>query len=254
MRRQCSKDYSMRKIQCIYRLSDNGYAKEKFAFATKQYCLENFIKHFGTEDIHVLVDSTNLKDTTLEFVTSLKQSEAITTLKVLHASRDECGSSAASFRSAVKWAQNNLQNDDMVYFIEDDYLHRADSAKILREGVERSDYATLYLHGDRFIPKSQGGSIATDDSGAFGAFVCKTESSFWIQVESTTMTFATHLSTLNDDMDIWTPYTTGTHPNDFGAFVKLGQTKGRTLISPIPGYSTHCEPRWASPLIDWTTV
>lgn len=243
-----------KKIQCVYRLSDNGYAKEKFSFATKHYCLDNFLKHFSYEDVHVLVDSTNLKDSTLEFVTSLKQMNLIATLGVLRAPNDDCGSSAASFRSAVTWAQNNLQPDDIVYFIEDDYLHREGSPQILREGVARSDYATLYLHGDRFIPKSQGGSMATDDSGAFGARVFKTDSSFWVQVESTTMTFATTLSTLNNDMDIWKSYIDGTHPNDFGAFVKLGQVRGRTLISPIPGYSTHCEPRWASPLINWDLV
>jgi len=30
--------------------------------------------------------------------------------------------------------------------------------------------------------------------------------------------------------------------------------KGRGLVTPIPGYATHGETAWLSPLVDWNTI
>jgi hypothetical protein len=30
--------------------------------------------------------------------------------------------------------------------------------------------------------------------------------------------------------------------------------KGRSLITPLPGYSTHGETAWLTPLIDWSKI
>ena len=67
------------------------------------------------------------------------------------------------------------------------------------------------------------------------------------------MTFAAKVSTLREDQELWTQHTSGTYPRDFDCFLKLRE-RGRALITPIPGYSTHCEPMWASPLTDWLSV
>ena len=89
-----------------------------------------------------------------------------------------------------------------------------------------------------------------DYSGSFVTRVFRTNSSVWCQVESTTMTFATRVSTLREDKNIWDKHIQETYPQDFNAWLELAR-KGRTLITPIPGMSTHCEPKWASPGIDW---
>lgn len=251
-------------LHCLYRMSTNGYPKEKFSFATKQYCLRNFLREFGPENVVVLMDQTNLDPQVFEEV-QIMQNQGQFDRLVLY----EGGSSAASFRASVEYllhggnpqffartgeVDTRFKDDDFILLQEDDYLYRAGSKTILLEGLEKADYVSLYLHGDRFVPKSQGGNPFVDDTGAFVGRVCKTDSSFWVQVESTTMTFATSLKTLKEDIKIWEPYINGKHPNDFGAFVELSVKAKRSLITPIPGYATHCEPKWASPLFDWSTV
>ena len=48
------------------------------------------------------------------------------------------------------------------------------------------------------------------------------------------------------DEEIIRRWTTGTHPNDFEMFVEL-RKKGKSLISPLPGYSTHGETTFLTP-------
>jgi hypothetical protein len=40
---------------------------------------------------------------------------------------------------------------------------------------------------------------------------------------------------------------------DFDKFYELTST-GKTLINPIPGYSTHCEPDFMSPVVNWENI
>lgn len=40
---------------------------------------------------------------------------------------------------------------------------------------------------------------------------------------------------------------------DHDRFIELGK-KGRVVITPMPGWSTHCETNYLSPCIDWEQV
>ena len=70
---------------------------------------------------------------------------------------------------------------------------------------------------------------------------------------STTMTFAAKVSTLKRVVPILRKHTSGKHPNDFHMFMELRE-QGELLITPIPGYATHGETAWLSPLTDWSKV
>ena len=80
-----------------------------------------------------------------------------------------------------------------------------------------------------------------------------TKSCHWKLTNSTTMTFAARVSTLKADEAILREFTSGTHPNDFQMFLALRE-KQHGLITPIPGYSTHGETAWLTPLIDWSKI
>jgi hypothetical protein len=67
------------------------------------------------------------------------------------------------------------------------------------------------------------------------------------------MTFAAKVSTLKQDEAILREYTSGTYPDDFKMFLALRE-KQKGLITPIPGYSTHGETAWLSPLTDWSKI
>jgi hypothetical protein len=236
-------------LTVIYRLSDNGYAKEKFAYATKFHCLYNFCKHFPRSIVHILVDDTNLKDETLAVISGMHRTEEFASFSI-HSG----GSSAASWRNGVaKLDSLNLSESDYVYFCEDDYIHRQNSMKVLLEGLARADYVSLYDHADKYIPASKGGNPYIDDDGTEETRVGVTESCHWKLTNSTTMTLATSVKVLKEDRKIWDTGTSETYPHDFNMFIQLRQM-GRSLITPIPGYSTHCEEKWKAPLIDWSKV
>jgi hypothetical protein len=229
-------------MKIFYRISDGSYKKERFAHATKKGCLENFLKHFPTEEITVYAD--NVRNETYEWITTYG----------LNVIRTNGGSSAAGFRIVFNEALNIQDDGEIIYFVEDDYLHLPNSRNILIEGLERTDYVTLYDCIDKYIPASMGGNEFIDDGASEETRVFLTKSRHWKLTNSTTMTFATTVKTLKEDKEVWIKYTHGTLPQDFKCFIELRQNKGRTLGSPIPSLSTHCEPLWAAPLVDWNSV
>ena len=248
-------------LTIIYRISDNGHTAGKFSFATKLYCLSNFLYASAPytkmiRRIHILIDNTNLKKETLEGINNLTSKFPDIESHLYHG-----GSSAQSWvRSYEYFLDLKLGEDDAVLFQEDDYLYLTGFPHIILEGLNRGvHYIAPYLHGDRFIPKSKGGNPFVDDSASFATRFFKTDNRFWVQVESTTMTFATTSRTIKEDGEIWKEYTMkGTYPRDFEAFLALTR-KGRTIASPVPTLSTHCMEQWKSPLIgtcytDWRQI
>ena len=227
-------------MRILYRISDGSYKKERFQHATKKGCLENFLKHFPSEEITLYAD--NVSDETYEWLQTYD-------LEVI---RTNGGSSAAGFRIVLDEALK-LDDTEIVYFVEDDYLHLENSRQVLLEGLERTDYVTLYDHVDKYMPASEGGNPYIDEDAAEETKVFLTKSSHWKLTNSTTMTFAAKVKTLREDEPTWRKHIEGKHPNDFGCFIEL-RNNGRSLSSPMPGLSTHCEPMWAAPLIDWEQV
>lgn len=227
-------------MKILYRISDGSYKKERFPHATKQNCLENFLKHFPKEEITIYAD--NVTDETFTWLKSYN----------IELKRTSGGSSAAGFRIVMEDALL-LPDNEIVYFVEDDYFHLKNSYEILLEGLERADYISLYDHVDKYIPGNLGGNPFIDEDMAEETKVFLTKSRHWKLTNSTTMTFATTVKTLREDEDVWKYYTSGTYPQDFQCFLKL-RDRGRTLATPIPSLSTHGEIRWAAPLIDWTNI
>lgn len=235
-------------LQVIYRLSTNSYKKPKFENATKLHCLFNAGEQFGFDNIHLFVDKTNLGDCG-ETIMNATANAPLAKYELY-----EAGSSAGSFKYVWNYVfEQHWSPDTVVYFLEDDYLHLPKSLQVLQEGVARADYVSLYDHNDKYIPVTQGGNPFIDDDGGEVTKVYRTPTTHWKLTNSTTMTFASTMDTLTVDKSVWDKYIQGTHPNDFQIFLDL-RDGGRSLITPIPGYSTHCEPMWASPGIDWTKV
>jgi hypothetical protein len=168
------------------------------------------------------------------------------------------GNGAGTFNLALDQALQ-LEDDTVVYFVENDYLHRAGARQALEEvfasGVQ---YVTLYDHPDKYVLAEHGGNkLCKDGPEITRVFVSR--HTHWKVTNSTTMTFAAKVKTLKADEDILRKYTNGIHPEsgkatghpyDFSMFLELNARK-RILISPIPGYSTHGETYFMSPLINW---
>jgi|TARA_B100000900_G_C20419319_1_gene650260 hypothetical protein len=161
------------------------------------------------------------------------------------------GSECDSFLSTLDIVQSkNFDDDQIVYFLEDDYVHRPGWCDVLLEGFfDTSSYVTLYDF-DFFNEKG------------FLTEIFVTDSTHWRAVPATTNTFACKYKTLIEDLEIHIKYSSydaikeedGFHfSKDYQKFWELQQQK-KYVISPIPGWSTHCDFNHLSPILNWGEI
>ena len=226
-------------MKLIYRISDSGYNKIKPDFITNEICLKNFVDVFLPNDFTIIAD--NISKDTKKMILKYVPEDCIQYVKVGHG--------AGTFNLALDLALT-YNDDEIVYFIENDYLHTSDAKKILEEGFDiGASFVSLYDHPDKYLAPDRGGNPYCD-GGAEDTRVYLTNNSHWKITNSTTMTFAAKVKTLKENEKILRDFTNGTHPHDFQMFLKLREYN-QLLITPIPGRSTHGETAWLSPLIKW---
>jgi len=226
-------------MKIIYRISDAGYNKVKPDYISNEKCLSNFVKVFGWNDLHIIAD--NISDETNSMLLKYVPQACIEYVSV--------GNGAGTFNLALDLALM-YDEDDIIYFLENDYLHTPDAKKILIEGFDiGASFVSLYDHPDKYLSPDRGGNPYCE-GGAEDTRVYLTSSSHWKITNSTTMTFASKVSTLRLNEKILREFTSGSHPHDFQMFLKLRENN-QLLITPIPGKSTHGETAWLSPLVKW---
>ena len=162
-----------------------------------------------------------------------------------------CGLENDSFLETLDIIQSkNFNDDQIIYFLEDDYVHRPGWGEVLLEGFEiGTSYVTLY---DLDFYYNKGGLTK----------LYLTSKSHWRIVPATTQTFACRYKTLIEDLDLHrkhslegVKYDNGDrmHSDDFSKFRELSE-RGKYLVSPIPGWSTHSDDKHVSPLVDWEKI
>jgi len=223
---------------CIF--SSISSHKKRFPGFSREACYRNLIETldpnktnltFWLDTAHGTIEDHFLKDEKRYPVLSVQE-----------------GSEAGSFLSLLDYLERNpLDPNTIVYLVEDDYLHRPGWTDVLLEAFQLPgiDYATLYDHKDKyFFPEYK----------KLNSHIFVTPSCHWRTAPSTTHTFAVRYKTLQKHMAIHRRFSKGRKISaDHQKFCHL-QKKGATLISSIPAWSTHAEPEFASPCIDWQTI
>jgi hypothetical protein len=229
-------------MKIIYRISDVGYNKVKPSYINNENCLKNFVYIFGNQNLEIIAD--NCSETTLHMIMKYVHPDMINIVSVGHG--------AGTFNLALDKALK-LDNDEIIYFLENDYLHKPGSNEVLKEGFDLgASFVSLYDHPDKYMTPDQGGNPYCD-GGAEDTRVYLTDSCHWKITNSTTMTFASKVSTLKRVEPILRKYTQGSYPEDFKMFLELRE-QNELLITSIPGYSTHGETAWLSPLTNWNQI
>ena len=210
--------------------------KKRFSGYSREKCLENFLQTIDRSQANVtfILDTGNGK---AEDHFLFRTQEKIVQIRQ--------GSEAGAFLSLLDHISSlPLHLDTIIYIVEDDYLHREGWVNMLLEGFSLSsvDYVTLYDHRDKYIlPMYR----------RLTSKIFVTPSSHWRTIPSTTQTFAVRMKTLLEDLEIHRRFSKNREISaDHQKFCRL-MRKGRVLISPIPGFSTHAEPEFASPCINW---
>lgn len=217
-------------LKIIYRICDLRDGNTKIPGISKRQCFLNFIQAFGTDNLTVIADNT--RQETVDFLDGYASNIELTTL-----------GNSGSFIHALDMALT-YEDEMPVYLVEDDYLHHANAPVYLHEGLERADYVNLYDHADKYMRRGPNPLVI---NGGENTKVILTASSHWKYTNSTTMTFATSVKTLRTDQEIFRHFCNGKIPLDYFIFRNLAE-RGRTLITPIPGRSTHCD-EYPSPFI-----
>ena len=224
-------------MKIIYRTSDVGYKKIKPDYINNENCLKNFVRVFNKHLNDIIVIADNPSD---ELLDNIKKYIPINNIIVV-----KIGHGAGTFNTSLDIALT-FDDNEVVYFVENDYLHREGSDIILMEGINMgAHFVSLYDHPDKYINAAKGGGEITK--------LFLSSNSHWKITGSTTMTFASKVSTLKSVEKVLREYTIGTHPYDFEMFTQL-RSMTYSLLTPIPSYSTHGETEYLAPLVNWQTL
>jgi hypothetical protein len=135
-------------MKIIYRISDAGYNKVKPDYINNENCLKNTVKVFSDVDWSIIAD--NISPETNDMIQKYKSRDHIYYASVGHG--------AGTFNLALDEALQS-PDDEIIYFIENDYLHKPGSQQILEEGFELgASFVSLYDHPDKYLSPSRGGN------------------------------------------------------------------------------------------------
>lgn len=159
------------------------------------------------------------------------------------------GNGAIAFLNLLNYVnEQNYDDEDIIYFLEDDYLHQNRWIDILLEGFEHinADYYTLYDHPTKYYPGMW---------ERYPSHLIVTPSVHWRTTVSTTNTYACKYKTLKKHFEIHVKYCdlVDKWVKDHDKFTHLWNN-GSNLVSCIPGYSTHVEGNMLSPIIEWESL
>lgn len=231
----------MKKIQvflrhCYYSPNSSLDNRKRPDWFDKKKIFENFKKtiNFKLADYTIIYDSKfgGIQDT------FLKNEQNVEIINV--------GYESGSFLETIEIIKNrNFSDDTIIYFLEDDYLHRYNWCEIMLEGFTLPiHYLSLYDHLDKYT-----------DNGYdnLRSKIYATSSAHWRTVPSTCNTYASKMSQLMQDIEIHKHFSENAIDGitmDHSKFCFL-QNEGRILVTSIPGYSTHCD-QYLSPVIKWS--
>ena len=133
-------------MKIIYRISDAGYNKVKPDYVNNENCLKNALLVFPPYEYDWSIIADNISEETNDMIQKYISRDHILYVSIGHG--------AGTFNLALDEALQS-SDDEIIYFIENDYIHLPGSPEILEEGFELgASYMALYLHPDKFIPPS----------------------------------------------------------------------------------------------------
>ena len=128
-------------------VSSNSVGKSRPEWFSREGCFQNLLKTTSKHKnikITIMFDGEPNKD---HFINKYNSD-------FYELVKREGGDDARSFLNVVNYvAEQNLPEDDIVYFLEDDYMHTHNWVDTMLEGFNQMslDYLTLYDHSDKYF-------------------------------------------------------------------------------------------------------
>lgn len=235
-------------MRIIFRTSSHKHQKIKLKISPLD-CLKNLKKVFKNTDITVVGDNI-IKSQVEKYKKVVGKKNFIEiNLKNNSKSLQYCIDLVLGFQKSKNFKKISNENE-LIYFVENDYLHCQNSKKNLIDAFNlNAHYVTLYDHPDRYnnVEKLIDFRQVLDNPSKK---VLLGKYSHWVTAPSTTCTFAVKKKFLLEDYSYFKKMCKRDIPRDQKIFTQL-TNKGRLLISPIPSLSTHIEISTLAPLINW---
>jgi len=210
-------------MKIIYRITDADNRKQRPDWFSKEKCLANCIKEFPLKDNNWTIIADSIGDTTKKFIENLVDSSV--ELIML-----DVNSNSKAFNFLLDKVKE--VKEEFVYIVEDDYIHYKNSQCAIRDAFSLNcDYCTLYDH-----PQNKVINKINKD---------------WVQIRTTTATFAAKTDKFKNDMYIFKKLYSKYSNYDFYIFSRLVDSNGRILLAPVKGLSTHCLNGYLSKNINW---
>ena len=134
--------------------------------------------------------------------------------------------------------------NDLIYILENDYLHVngwVDKVTDLFKTFNGLNYISLYDHNDKYTWMHLYEDLVSK--------IFTTSTHHWRTVPNTCGSYICTKKLFLEDYDVQT-----TIIGDANKWLHLEQTKGRFMLSALPGLSTHCMDTLLSPTIDWEKI
>jgi len=225
------------KIHILYRHYNVEGEGNKFRPSWFNYekCFINLLNTIEGKnvDLHVIMDGNSENN----FINKYKDKYTLYTINK--------GSDYGSYLETYKYVKTlNIGNDDLIYFLENDYLHVdnwvEEIVTLFQTYPQGLNYVSLYDHNDKYF-------LPMYDDLVSKIFTTKTK--HWRTTPSTCGSYIIPKNIFIEDEDI----NTG-GPGDHDKFLHLNSSKNRFVLTPIPGLSTHCMKELLSPAIDWEKI
>ena len=193
-------------IHVLYRFYTGENTHQRPSYYSKSLCLESMV-----------VAVNNCPGAELTIIQDGKERHpALEALpQTVTVERGHRAGNSGSFLRALEVAVSlTLGPQDLIYLVEDDYLHTPDSLLRLSDGargIPNADYFTLYEHPNSYAFDVPDGK----------EFVYLVNGSYWRTITSTCMTFAGRASAFARDKKIMVEKSQGPNPDDYAMWLAL---------------------------------
>lgn len=165
------------------------------------------------------------------------------------------GNQRAAWRKCMQLVKDDcdngtINNDDIIYFLENDYLHKfewiEDVFSLSNSNIDW-DLITLYDHPDKYANYCVHPDAQKNKYIKSSLFVC--DGVHWRTVPSTC---ATYLLRKDKFIKYYNLLKLGIY--DYKLFFIMTKVLRNKLVSPVPSLSTHCMQTLLAPIVNWEEI
>lgn len=251
-------------VVTIYRISGNSYtSKIRPPWSSKEACLRSYLhahRVFATvatrpegRKAHVVFVADACDEATLAMLQRTASASQVSHEILV----TRTGSNGASMRLVLALAQR-LRPEQIVYFAEDDYLYDEGALEVIFGGLAFAHFATGYDHPDKYgavFDATRGAYVAgplvplvhKDTRAEQGTAVFLGPQGHYRRTNSTTMTFAAKVSTVQWLIEVMLQYCEGSATEDFAMFVRLATEFQTSVVHALPAVCSHMETPYLAP-------